>query len=230
MNDTRQSLRLVRPRASAQGKLPPPPPPTLLPVYEEHKSSGLTVVFREYANRQEEYNRKLAAWFSQQQQAEVPSTSQSQTTTPAPGLSLADVQVLITSTVDYWRPVVTSKAPQSRRVDTTGSIEGGGDLTEDRALRLVNDSENPGPNKQYATDSSGNRGWFPPGAAAQFTHSQGTPQATWTVNHNLGFRPQVVVEDLSGQTMLADVQNVGNGFAALEIRFGSPTAGLAYLS
>lgn len=64
---------------------------------------------------------------------------------------------------------------------------------------------------------------------SRYTHSQGSPSAVWTVNHNLGFRPRVAVEDLFGQAMLVDAQNVGNGFSTIELRFGSPTTGLAYL-
>lgn len=132
-----------------------------------------------------------------------------------------------------WPPsslqdTLDSKVPRWRRVDTTGSLVGGGDLSADRTLQLANDELSPGPDKQYATDVSGTKGWFAK-ASVRYTHSQGSPSAVWTVNHNLGFRPRVAVEDLAGQSVLADIQNVGNGFATLEIRFGSPMPGIAYL-
>lgn len=103
MNDARQSLRLVRPRATAQGKLPPPPPPSILPVYEQFKASGLTAVFREFQKQQEEHNRRMAAWFAQQQQAEAATT----TTTTNPdtggttvtGPTVAEVQALVSAAV-----------------------------------------------------------------------------------------------------------------------------------
>lgn len=132
-----------------------------------------------------------------------------------------------------WPPAslqstLDSKVPRWRRVDTGGSLTGGGDLSEDRTLRLVNDADTPGPEMQYSTDGSGAKGWFSK-AALRYAHAQATPSATWVVNHNLGFRPRVAIEDLAGQALLADIQNVGNGFATLEIRFGSPVAGMAYL-
>ena len=49
--------------------------------------------------------------------------------------------------------------PASRKVDTTDSLTGGGDLSADRTLKLVNDTSTPGANKVYGTDGSGNRGW-----------------------------------------------------------------------
>lgn len=105
MKDARQSLRLVRPRASAQGKLPPPPPPSILPVYEQFKASGLTTVFREFQGQQEEHNRRMAAWFAQQQQQETGGTTVTPTPeptpTPTPGITLDDVQTLISSAVSY---------------------------------------------------------------------------------------------------------------------------------
>jgi len=32
----------------------------------------------------------------------------------------------------------------------------------------------------------------------QFVHSQGSPSGTWTINHNLGFRPNVTLLDTGG--------------------------------
>lgn len=53
----------------------------------------------------------------------------------------------------------TVYTPQTRQVSTQHSITGGGDLSADRTLSLVNDTASPGINKVYGTDSSGNRGW-----------------------------------------------------------------------
>ena len=222
MNDARQSLRLVRPRATAQGRLPPPPPPSLLPVYEQHKASGLSVVLREFQKQQEEHNRKMAAWFAQQQQGEPATTTPTPPDTTVTGPTLAEIQALIRASTVYF-------VPMSRRVDTDGSLEGGGDLSRNRTLQLVNDEDNPGPNKTYSTGVSGEKGWFPRETGSRYTHSQGTPSAVWTVVHNLGFRPLVAVEDLSGQSVLADIQNVGNGFSSVEIHLGAPMSGLAFL-
>jgi hypothetical protein len=68
--------------------------------------------------------------------------------------------------VSYLRGVTSSvqnqlnsKVPNTRQVATTGSLTGGGDLSADRTLSLVNDSNSPGPNKVYGTDGSGVKGW-----------------------------------------------------------------------
>ena len=49
--------------------------------------------------------------------------------------------------------------PTTRKIDTTHSLTGGGDLSADRTLSLVNDQASPGANKVYGTDSSGTKGW-----------------------------------------------------------------------
>jgi hypothetical protein len=47
----------------------------------------------------------------------------------------------------------------AREVATTHSVTGGGDLTADRTLSLVNDAATPGANKVYGTDGTGAKGW-----------------------------------------------------------------------
>lgn len=45
-------------------------------------------------------------------------------------------------------------------------------------------------------------GWGSPtalGGSAAYVHTQASASATWTVNHNLGFRPAVEVLDAGGQ-------------------------------
>lgn len=49
--------------------------------------------------------------------------------------------------------------PTTRQILTTQSLTGGGDLSADRTLSLVNDSTTPGNNMLYGTGSSGTRGW-----------------------------------------------------------------------
>jgi hypothetical protein len=43
----------------------------------------------------------------------------------------------------------------------------------------------------------GPAGQFSPGDVA-YTHTQNSPNATWTINHNLGFNPVAVVLDSGG--------------------------------
>jgi hypothetical protein len=47
----------------------------------------------------------------------------------------------------------------AREVATQHSLTGGGDLSTDRTLSLVNDAATPGANKVYGTDGAGARGW-----------------------------------------------------------------------
>src|SRR5262249_41499137 len=53
----------------------------------------------------------------------------------------------------------TGAVPTSRLAATQYSLTGGGDLSADRTLNLVNDASSPGNSYAYATDSSGTRGW-----------------------------------------------------------------------
>lgn len=63
-----------------------------------------------------------------------------------------------TGWVAYGPPGAGGVVP-SRQVATQNSITGGGDLTADRTLALVNDAATPGANKVYGTDGSGAKGW-----------------------------------------------------------------------
>lgn len=54
-----------------------------------------------------------------------------------------------------------NKADKTTRVDTAGSLIGGGDLSTDHQLALLNDSESPGASYVYGTNGSGTKGWFP---------------------------------------------------------------------
>lgn len=62
----------------------------------------------------------------------------------------------------------------------------------------------------------------------RYTHSQGYPLETWTINHGLGRSPNVVIEDISGHRVLADIVRTGSN--SVEIRFANARSGTAYLS
>jgi hypothetical protein len=64
------------------------------------------------------------------------------------------------------------------------------------------------------------------GTAFQF--SQGTPLATWIINHNLGYIPNVWEKDLAGNNIEGTLEVVDNN--NIKIHFSSPVAGVAYLS
>jgi len=54
----------------------------------------------------------------------------------------------------------TGGVPTTRLVTTTNSLAGGGDLSADRTLSLVNDAATPGNSMVYGTNASGTRGWY----------------------------------------------------------------------
>lgn len=55
---------------------------------------------------------------------------------------------------------VAMDVPQTTRsISTQHSLTGGGNLSADRTLSLVNDSASPGNNKVYGTDGAGIKGW-----------------------------------------------------------------------
>lgn len=50
--------------------------------------------------------------------------------------------------------------PSTRKVNTAGSLTGGGALASDLTLELVNDSASPGNSMLYGTNASGVKGWY----------------------------------------------------------------------
>ena len=61
-----------------------------------------------------------------------------------------------------------------------------------------------------------------------YTHNQSTASSTWTITHNLGYRPAVSVVDSGGNHVVGDVNYVSVN--ALTISFSAPFGGSAYLS
>ena len=61
-----------------------------------------------------------------------------------------------------------------------------------------------------------------------YNHTQSVSSATWTITHNLGFRPAVSVVDSGGNHVIGDVNYVSVN--ALTISFSAPFGGSAYLS
>lgn len=60
-----------------------------------------------------------------------------------------------------------------------------------------------------------------------YTHSQDLASTEWTVNHNLGYYPSVVVIDSAGTVIVGDVEYLGT--SQLKIYFSAPFSGKAYL-
>lgn len=69
---------------------------------------------------------------------------------------------------------------EARAVNTTGSLTGGGDLSADRTLSLVNDDATPGNTYYYGTDGSGTKGFFPLVGGGYNTVDVFTSSGTWT--------------------------------------------------
>lgn len=63
---------------------------------------------------------------------------------------------------------------------------------------------------------------------AQFTFHQSTPATTWTINHSLGFIPNVFIMDENGVEIIGVVDTATT--TQLVISFTDPVTGYAYLS
>lgn len=70
-----------------------------------------------------------------------------------------------------------------------------------------------------------------PGATAgdkHYQHTQGTPQAVWSITHNLNKRPSVTAFDSSGAQVEGDVTYTDANTLTLE--FSGAFSGVAYLN
>ena len=65
-------------------------------------------------------------------------------------------------------------------------------------------------------------------AQTAYTHTQESPATTWSITHNLGFRPSVFVVDTSENVCYGDVTY--NSADALTVTFAQSFGGKAYLS
>src|SRR5262249_55070159 len=68
-----------------------------------------------------------------------------------------------------------------------------------------------------------------PGAGwASYTFTQSSPSVTWTVTHNLGRNPSVMVVDSGDTVVIPDVHY--DSLNQLTVTFGSATSGKVYLN
>lgn len=80
---------------------------------------------------------------------------------------------------------LSSYVPTSRIVGTTGSLTGGGNLSADRSLSLVNDNAAPGASTYYGTNGAGTKGFFAlpaPGTGTVTNVSAGNLPPVFTTN------------------------------------------------
>ena len=68
----------------------------------------------------------------------------------------------------------------------------------------------------------------PTGAGLSYVHNQGTPASTWVVPHNLGWYPNITVEDSGGSTVEGEV--VHDSVNSLTLTFSGAFSGVAYVS
>jgi hypothetical protein len=67
-----------------------------------------------------------------------------------------------------------------------------------------------------------------PGLNAIYEHVQSSASSTWTVNHNLGFRPNVSVKTVGGVEVFVEVLHAS--INQVIIYFDTPIAGIANFS
>lgn len=82
-------------------------------------------------------------------------------------------------------------------------------------------------NNMYGPKEAGIWG-IPVNLGGTYVHHQGSASSTWTINHNLGFFPNVEIVNSAGVAVVGDYQfvNVNTVIAT----FTDPFAGKAYLS
>lgn len=61
-----------------------------------------------------------------------------------------------------------------------------------------------------------------------YTHTQGSPDTTWTIIHDLSYKPAVTIVDSAGTVVLGDIEYVGAN--TVLATFSAPFGGTAYLS
>lgn len=108
----------------------------------------------------------------------------------------------------------------SRSILTQFSLTGGGNLSADRTLNLLNDSAAPGANMVYGTDSGGTKGWQV--AASSGTVRKVKTATTTRTNDTLSDDPQ-----LAAWNLVADKRYALRG--ALQFFIGASAGGIAML-
>jgi hypothetical protein len=82
------------------------------------------------------------------------------------------------------------------------------------------------PESTIAIINAGPQG--PPAAGSGFTHNQVSALTTWTINHNLGYNPNVQVFSVGGLEILCEIHHTS--INQTTVSFNTATAGSARLS
>jgi hypothetical protein len=67
-----------------------------------------------------------------------------------------------------------------------------------------------------------------PLSTTSYTHTQTVPSETWSINHNLGYRPSVELMDAGGNEIEGDIVHASDN--QLSVSLKPATAGLARLT
>jgi len=67
------------------------------------------------------------------------------------------------------------------------------------------------------------------GAAISYVHTQVSPSSSWVINHNLGFLPNVTVEEAATGYGIMGAE-IHHSINQVELQFNTPRAGTARLS
>ena len=79
-----------------------------------------------------------------------------------------------------------------------------------------------------ATGATGPQGPVGPAPTIAYAHTQNTVSSTWSITHNLGFRPNVTTINSAGTNIEGIVEHTNENF--LTITFSIAGTGTAYLS
>jgi hypothetical protein len=130
---------------------------------------------------------------------EVPSASTGAT------LDLADITPAVTPIISY--SYATQAYVDSASTSATGiSFTAGSGLTSTTVQAAIEEVRNK----------------------SKYTHDQSSPTTTWSITHNLGYKPNVAVVDTSDTLCFGDVDYTNDN--ALVVTFAQSFGGKAYLS
>jgi hypothetical protein len=130
---------------------------------------------------------------------EVPSASNGAT------LDLADITPAVT-------PIITYSYATQAYVDSASTSAGGISFEAGSGLTSTT--------VQAAIEEVRNK--------SKYTHDQSSPTTTWSITHNLGYKPNVAVVDTSDTLCFGDVDYTNDN--ALVVTFAQSFGGKAYLS
>lgn len=81
-------------------------------------------------------------------------------------------------------------------------------------------------NTTYVLDN--NMNWVVFGGKQNYTHDQQVPSTSWVIDHNLGFYPNIIIIDSTGEQVMGDV--AFNTINRVTLTFSSAIFGIAQLS